>query len=851
MIAEPLVANAAADQRDLVRRRVEAFQDLIAVGPVTVDGLETALPDPAALAGDLVEPAAEPVPAAAVGLEQQETDPEPQVLGPTGAPAGEVGLIRPDPLELPLDQTEPWQELLVSVSLNGEHVSGGTLVLRSKDGALAFGLTDLRRWRVRVEEGWVETFAGEPFVQTDRITGGSAIFDPEMLHVDFAIPAGQFEPMTIGRRDTGDLAPSSNVGAFVDYDFQALIADKLDDSLDGLIEIGGFAPFGTLSSSARLLDLATDDREFIRLETTFSRDFPERRARLRIGDTLEPGGTLSPGYRFGGIQFRRDFSTDPSFVTFPQPGLGGLAEQDSVVDVFVNNVQRLSEQVPTGPFSIDNVPVITGAGEVQLRVTDLLGRERLITQSYYVSPRLLREGLDDYSVGAGVLRQDFGFDSGHYDNAFVAGTYRLGLTDALTGGATLELSESGQSIGGEATFLLGGAGLMSAAALLGHEEGEDPGLLGILEYEYRRGTWSVGARTQLAQASAFRLGDGPDFSPPRRRDQLSLTTGLGDFGRLGLFFVNDDGRDTVDTRSLAANYAVPMGPGTFSVNALQSVEPASEFAITLNYTVLLGPDRYVSSSVGHRRDGTRARLQYAQGPGGNELGTRFRAITEMGRDPFMADLELVHQAPFGSAGIEAKHADDQNALRLNLAGSVAAVGGKVRASRRLGRAFALVQAPGFADLPVYLDNRPVGRTSSDGSLLVPNLRPYSSNKLRIETSDLPLDAVVESREVEAVPFADSGIVVPFAIERRQRVTVRLLDRDGQPLPSGTRLRTSDGAVRARVGLDGLTYMEAVTNEPSLELEGVIADQPVFCRVPLTSPGLLLELGEVSCLPFVS
>jgi outer membrane usher protein len=108
-----------------------------------------------------------------------------------------------------------------------------------------------------------------------------------------------------------------------------------------------------------------------RLETTFSRDFPDRRATFRFGDSLTVGGSFAQGVRFGGLQWSTNFATDPAFVTFPLPSIGGLAEQDSVVDVIVDNLTRATEAVSRGPFAIDNVPVVTGGGEVQLRVTDL------------------------------------------------------------------------------------------------------------------------------------------------------------------------------------------------------------------------------------------------------------------------------------------------------------------------------------------------------------------------------------------------------------------------------------------------------------------------------------------------
>jgi outer membrane usher protein len=160
--------------------------------------------------------------------------------------------------------------------------------------------------------------------------------------------------------------------------------------------------------------------------------------------------------RFGGLQYATNFGTDPGFVTFPLPAIGGLAEQDAVVDVLIDNLARVSGEVPTGPFAVDNLPVVTGAGEVQLRVTDLLGRERLVTQPYYVSSRLLKPGLHDFSYELGFEREDFAAKSFAYGEPLASTTHRYGLTDRLTAEAHAEAEPDLQGVVAGGSYLLGG-----------------------------------------------------------------------------------------------------------------------------------------------------------------------------------------------------------------------------------------------------------------------------------------------------------------------------------------------------------------------------------------------------------
>jgi outer membrane usher protein FimD/PapC len=144
------------------------------------------------------------------------------------------------------------------------------------------------------------------------------------------------------------LQPTPGTGAFFDYDLLVNGGQAVSEQLDGLFEAGLFASGNVLLGNLRVQD-AAGDPDVQRLETTLSKDFPDRRATFRFGDSLTVGGAFAQGLRFGGLQWSSNFATDPAFVTFPLPTIGGLAEQDSVVDVIVDNLTRATETVPPDP----------------------------------------------------------------------------------------------------------------------------------------------------------------------------------------------------------------------------------------------------------------------------------------------------------------------------------------------------------------------------------------------------------------------------------------------------------------------------------------------------------------------
>lgn len=74
------------------------------------------------------------------------------------------------------------------------------------------------------------------------------------------------------------------------------------------------------------------------------------------------------------------------------PAVAGEAILPSTVDVFVNNLLQMRTEVPAGPFSLTNLPVMTGQGEARIVVRDLMGREQVINLPFYVTPQLLSRG---------------------------------------------------------------------------------------------------------------------------------------------------------------------------------------------------------------------------------------------------------------------------------------------------------------------------------------------------------------------------------------------------------------------------------------------------------------------------
>jgi outer membrane usher protein len=153
---------------------------------------------------------------------------------------------------------------------------------------------------------------------------------------------------------------------------------------------------------------------------------------------------------------------------------------------------------------------------------------------------------------------------------------------------------------------------------------------------------------------------------------------------------------------------------------------------------------------------------------------------------------------------------------------------------------------GAPDVEVFHENRSVGKTGSSGKILVPQLRSYQKNRIRIDPEKLPVDAQIGRTEEVVVPSEKSGVDLDFGVESHSRSAMIVLNgRDGRPLPAGLPGQREGGEAFV-VGYDGRAYLRDLdsSNTVSIELsEGEC--HASFDYVP--EPGRQVVIGPIPCL----
>lgn len=665
---------------------------------------------------------------------------------------------------------------------------------RSVDG-VTVARADLQRLSIRVPDnimGEQVSLAAIPGLTYSENTAAAAI---EITCTSACFVTQQLTAAPTATRPQTLTRP---FGGYLNYDVDAQWTNSQHINVAGLGEASVFGRWGLLETS--WLGATGGEARGARLETRWTMDMPRQRLRLRVGDSAL-GGAGGGFTRFAGIQLGRHFGLEPSMITYPTPLLAGEADGASTVELYVDGALRARENVQAGPFAFKGGPMVTGAGEAELVVTDILGRQQTITRPFFVSTAMLRPRLTDWSVALGAERRDFGRRSLDYGQSFAAARYRAGITNWLTADAALESSEETGAAELGATF----AHVAIGQIRLSRAEGGAGGSTSVAWFREADG-WSFGVQADQWDRDFRSIGSSEELRITQSL-AASLNLRVGSVGDASLTAAAIDSDDDPQARTLTFAYTPEFGPGFLSFRLTHTERETSDLAFAMNLSLDFNGD--VSSSFGYEVDGDGASYRASSQRAPDEFGRfgwRSRAIA--GRQE-RVEFSGQRRGRYGNTQAQAARTSVSTGVRVQHTGSVGFIEGLTFAGRPIQGAFALVDA-GASGVGVLRDRLPIGDTGGDGRVLAVNLRPYDSNTIAIRPDDLPFNRAPAATEIHVSPTQGAGVIVRFdEVTRAVRETyVRYAD-GAVPARGAVLQRQRDGA-RFPIGTDGRVVLLGAT-----------------------------------------
>jgi outer membrane usher protein len=742
------------------------------------------------------------------------------------------------------------QELLAGVTINGHIVSDEARLGRVGQHFYATA-AELAEWRLLLPGKPALHFKGEMLYELDAIDGASCVFDEERQVLILKVPSTGFSETYIqGHESKLQATETVEPGLFLNHDLE-LTRTSTGTALASLNEIGFFSKLGVLTTRFVGQDLTKAVMPF-RLDTQFVRDYPERMTSLTIGDSVSAVSPWARQVYYSGVRWASKFSTQPSFISYALPSLSGQVTQPSVVDTYINDVKTLSQPVDTGPFSIQNIPVVTGQGDITMVVTDVLGRSQIVTQSYLRATQLLRKDLNAYTYEGGTLRYGYGTAKSGYTSAFLEGTHSRGLTDSLTLDLRGEIEGSQQTAGMGVDYGLLPVGLLGGGAVLSHSE-QGEGVSAYFQLQHTARKYGFSGTAQVSSSNFRQLGMSSDERSPSLVAEGEFSRSIGTGGSFAIGYLIRNVRSSVagqpDPTQVdfsGANGSINYRLGSrlnLTVAATYSPIQKQGATASFGFTIPIGRRSLLAGNSTIQKGSNAAYVDYTQElPAGNGYGYRVRTSLADDRG---VDVGVQSQTNTGTYEIQVGNTTGKTEYRLSERAGLVLFHQSLMRSRWLDESFGVIQVPNAKGVEVFANNQYIAKTDRRGFVLVPDMVPYINNTVRVDESGVPLDLQMDLSERQIVPLPRTGIFVKFADSLIRGAVLTLATEDGEPVPLGASV-TANGSVEAyQVALHGEVFLSEVSFPTTVHVKWDTGQ----CEAKIPKPVKdepLPRIGPISC-----
>ncbi|QPT40503.1 F1 capsule-anchoring protein precursor [Oligella ureolytica] len=757
--------------------------------------------------------------------------------------------ISPSELRLLQEAQADFNTVYLLVTLNGNKLPD-LLPFTVKQGQL-YTSPD-----VLLSMGFKDLDSSSPLLALDQIAGLQQHYQQEVQALSLTIPLDRLdhERRAFIQSSSPDIEVSKGTGLLLNYDLYSSYSSDKYKSLSLFAEGRFFTPYGVLSNTALYQSNYSPfnrrwHNQAVRLDTQWETSWQSAAISLRLGDTLTASLPWSRSTRIGGIQLSRNFALQPYLSTAPLPSFLGEAAVPSTAELYINGIKQYEQNVPSGPFEIQTMPYINGAGNATMVLTDTQGRQQSMSLPFYSTTMLLRQGLADWSIEAGYVRKDYGIRSDRYAKEEVfSGTLRYGLTNSITTELHAEGSRELLNYGVGANIRLGQLGVFTGSIANSRLDdkafAKESGRQHSLGYQWQGKYFHVNASLTKANRKYKDIASLYGSEHPEINQTISTGINLGEWGSLGVSYIKLGYFEQEENRYVNAYWSKSIGRSTYvSINYNKSLSGNGSSSVYAGISFSLGDNYRVSSAVNHS-DGQQRYTVDVNKTRRDNMGWSWNLHGSHAEDVSALHANADYRGRYGDYGVGARVDNNQQAAYLSTRGSVVAMSGGVFPGRQITDGFAVVSTNGIADVPVKLQNNRYGTTNRRGLLLVAPLNAYQHNKIDIDTMTLPANMSIDKVSTDISTQAKSGTRVLFKIEPIRAATVLLQDAQGEALKLGTQV-VLNGKHSTMVGYDGIAYLDKLEDSNRLEVSG----EQISCTIEFDfklEEATIPQLGPFVC-----
>ena len=207
---------------------------------------------------------------------------------------------------------------------------------------------------------------------------------------------------------------------------------------------------------------------------------------------------------------------------------------------------------------------------------------------------------------------------------------------------------------------------------------------------------------------------------------------------------------------------------------------------------------------------------------------------------------MLYAGRYGRLNGDVSASRDQTALRFGASGGMVVADGHFFATRRVDGSFGVAEVAGYPDVGIGLGGNVLTKTNAQGVALIPRMMPYHNNPVRIDPSELPINAEVGSIEMMAVPAYRSAVKVAFPVRSGRGALIKINLADGEPAPAGATVFLDGDPQEFYVARRGEAYVTGMQTDNKLLLKWKNQSCPLSVTLPAPAADDIARVGPVIC-----
>ena len=596
----------------------------------------------------------------------------------------------------------------------------------------------------------------------------------------------------------------------------------------------GFNAGDWIVRSRQSMSVQEENRNFQSLYTYAQKTFVPYKSTLQAGQ-INISNSVFQGAAITGLQVVPD-------AALQGRGLGGatvegIAQSAARVEVRQSGALIHTSLVPAGPFKLENVQLLNGATDLDVRVIEANGAQRSFTVPA-ASLSQVTVSAPGYSMAAGKVRT---FEADEMQSPMVVtgtGGWALGANSTLSTG--LMASDNGYQAGAWTldsrvlpTTTLSLRNTLSNAS----EEGVKGAQASASVTTNLTKTISAGFSVTRQTAGYRDLLDTTrlqthDYVDGLSRDQYGFSLGWSHelLGSVSAGYSASSTFGGRSTRRLNASWGKSFKYASVNFNVERNVggkdydEDDLDLygnrlvnddgnAMYLSINVPLGNNRNVRSYA-NKRDG-KTRFGSTFSDSSSKLAS-YNLSAERNQENKQQDFsgDVSFTPRYAQVGLGySRSGEDSTSYRGQLRGGVALhENGVTLSPYHLKDTFAVAKVGDVSGVKLNTPSGPVW-TDPWGNAVIPQMNAYSSTRVEIDTKSLPRNVDVQNGFKGVSAGRGSVSSLDFPVLKSRRVMLRITDTAGKPIAKGSAVLDATGKFVTAVVDDGKVFL---TSEGSLD-----------------------------------